>query len=82
MFLLVRTGTVRVTLLPRYRCANAEIVLVSELQEIKLSNIVGWASRPPYGLGLGWRDAHPTRVNWIFFYLEVPKSRRKASMFV
>ena len=31
----------------------------------KLSNIVGWASCPPYGLGR--RDAHPTGVNWIFF---------------
>ncbi len=36
----------------------------------KLSNIVGWASCPPYKLG--GQDAHPTRINWIFFYLEVP----------
>ena len=37
----------------------------------KLSNIVGWASSPPYELG--GLEAHPTRNSWIFFYLEIPK---------
>lgn len=31
----------------------------------KLSNLVGWASRPSNKLG--GLEAHPTRISWIFF---------------
>ncbi len=51
---------------------NEEFLTPKGTSRNKLSNIVGWASCPPYKLG--GRDAHPTGVNWIFFYLEVPNS--------
>ncbi|MGF1934190.1 MAG: beta-propeller domain-containing protein [Nostoc sp. ChiQUE02] len=37
----------------------------------QLSNLVGWASRPP--VILGGQDAHPTRNSWVSFYLSVLK---------